>query len=97
MGDKGDSKALVYITVGALAAVGAGYLVWRYGLSEESRQRTLQAVKNASRKATEAVKSVASTAREGMDEATGQARDGAAQLRSVATRKAGEMGQRMRP
>ena len=39
MGDNGGSKTLLYLGIGALAAVGAGYLVWRYALSEDQKQR----------------------------------------------------------
>ena len=93
MADNGDSKALIYVAVGALAAVGAGYLVWKYGMSEESRQRTLRALKEARKTAAEAVKSVAGSAKETMAEVS----DGATQVRATAMRKAGEVGQRLRP
>lgn len=96
MGDSGDSKALVYIAVGALAAVGAGYLVWRYGLSEETKERTVRALQDARRKATAAVRSAAAGAKESMEEAAEQARDGAGHVRAAAARKAGEVGQRLR-
>lgn len=104
MGDNGDSKALVYIAVGALAAVGAGYLVWRYGMTEESRRRTIQALKDASKKAKEAVTSAAAMAKDSMGdikgsmaEMTEQARDGATQVRATAMRKASEASARLRP
>ena len=97
MGDNGDSKALVYIAVGALAAVGAGYLVWKYGMSEQSRQRTVQALKEAGKKASATARSLASTAKDTVADLSEQAMDGAAQARSGAMRKAGEVGARLRP
>jgi hypothetical protein len=96
MGDNGDSKALVYLTVGALAAVGVGYLVWRYGMSDESKERTMQALKGARRKAGQAVKAATAGAKETLADASGQARDGVAQVRATAARKATELGQRLR-
>ncbi|HEX2066880.1 MAG TPA: hypothetical protein VHI93_08725 [Candidatus Thermoplasmatota archaeon] len=92
MGGKDDSKALVYVAVGALAAVGAGYLVWKYGMTEESRQRTVQALREASRKASQTVRSVASSAKDTVAEMS----DGATHVRANAMRKAGELGQRLR-
>ncbi|MEA3143355.1 MAG: hypothetical protein QOG31_679, partial [Thermoplasmata archaeon] len=97
MGDDGNSKALVYIAVGALAAVGAGYLVWKYGMTDESRRRTVTALNEARKKATETMKSVAAGAKDTMAEVSEQARDGATQVRAQAMRKAGEVGQRLRP
>jgi hypothetical protein len=97
MGDNGDSKALVYVAVGALAAVGVGYLVWRYALSDETKERAAAALKDARRKAAATAKSLAGTAKEALDEVGEQARDGANQVRATAARKATEMGQRLRP
>jgi hypothetical protein len=97
MGEDSDSKALVYIAVGALAAVGVGYLVWRYGMTDESRQRTLSALRQARISAMQNVKSMASGAKDAVGDATEHALDGASHARASAMKKAGEMGQRLRP
>jgi hypothetical protein len=104
MGDDGDSKALLYMAVGALAAVGAGYLVWKYGMTEESRRRTIEALREARKGAMAAVASATTMAKESMGdwkgslgEMTESARDGATQVRAKAMKSAGEMGQRLRP
>lgn len=39
-----NSHTGLWITFGALAAVGAGYLVWRYFLSDEQKQSAREAV-----------------------------------------------------
>lgn len=36
---KDDSRAMLYLGIGALAAVGAGVLVWKYVLSDETKER----------------------------------------------------------
>ncbi|HUR25909.1 MAG TPA: hypothetical protein VM327_07855 [Candidatus Thermoplasmatota archaeon] len=36
----------VYIGIGLLVAAGAGYLAWRYALSDEQKQKAVNATKN---------------------------------------------------
>ncbi|HUR60799.1 MAG TPA: hypothetical protein VM286_00335 [Candidatus Thermoplasmatota archaeon] len=104
MGDNGDSKALVYIAIGAVAAVGAGYLVWRYGMTPAQRQKAIQMMREASGKAKEAIAAATASAKDTMGdlrgsmvEMTEQARDGATQVRATAVRKASEASARLRP
>jgi len=40
----------LYVTLGALAAVGAGYLVWRYLLSDEQKEQAKDVVVSSARK-----------------------------------------------
>lgn len=50
MADK-DGHPMLWITLGTLAAVGAGYLVWRYAMSDEQKQVTKQNAVRVAKKA----------------------------------------------
>ncbi len=43
MADKDDSRALLYVGIGAVAAVGAGYLLWRFALDDKQRRQVKDA------------------------------------------------------
>lgn len=45
MGRDDNSHTLLYMGLGALAAVGAGYLAWRYLLSDETKDKARQTAK----------------------------------------------------
>jgi hypothetical protein len=46
-----SGNAPFYIAVGALAAVGVGYLMWRYGLSDETKEKVRLAAQEGVQKA----------------------------------------------
>ncbi|MHB8632974.1 MAG: hypothetical protein ACYDBQ_03265 [Thermoplasmatota archaeon] len=52
--DDDDSHALLYIGLGALAAVGAGYLTWRYLLSDDTKRKAGKMAKRAIAKTNDA-------------------------------------------
>lgn len=45
----------IYIGVGLLAAAAAGYLVWRYALSDATKRKATQAVSDAAQRVTHSV------------------------------------------
>jgi len=100
MGDDGDSKALLYVTIGALAAVGAGYLVWRYVLSDETKDRAKQAVRQAAEHAKQAASDATHRAREGFGQAkaaaASSARTAGARAAEAVERKARGVSERLR-
>lgn len=53
-----NSHAGLYLTLGAVAAVGAGYLVWRYLLSDEQKSQAKNVVVTSTRKIRGAAKDV---------------------------------------
>ena len=67
MGKDDDSNSLLYIGIGALAAVGAGYLAWRYLLADDTKDRARRvartALNGASKAADEAVRTTRVAAR----------------------------------
>ncbi|MEK6984776.1 MAG: hypothetical protein AABX89_00110 [Candidatus Thermoplasmatota archaeon] len=77
MADKDDSRALLYVGIGAVAAVGAGFLLWRYALDEKQRD----SVKGAVHQALERGKTVAS---DGLHKAQKVASAGAEKARHLA-------------
>jgi uncharacterized membrane protein YccC len=100
MGDDGDSKALLYVTIGALAAVGAGYLVWRYALSDEAKDRARQAIRQAADHAREAASEATHRARAGLGQAkatvSSSARSAGARAAEAVERKAHGVSERLR-
>jgi hypothetical protein len=51
MAEDSPSHKGLYITLGALAAVGAGYLAWRYLLSDDQKDAAKSAVHRVTMKA----------------------------------------------
>jgi hypothetical protein len=74
MSGNDGSKTLLYIGIGALAAVGAGYLVWRYGLSEDQKQRARQAMVEAAQATKELTMTALQRGRNEAEEAVQSAR-----------------------
>ncbi|MES2154963.1 MAG: hypothetical protein V4510_07490 [bacterium] len=48
MGEK--SHTGLYVAIGTLAAIGAGYVIWRYVLSDQAKERAKDAVVHSARK-----------------------------------------------
>ena len=42
---------VLWLTLGTLAAVGAGYLIWRYAMSDEQKEETKENAVRVARKA----------------------------------------------
>ncbi len=57
MADKSSHTGL-YLTLGALAAVGAGYLVWRYVLSDKQKDQATEVAVTSARKVRAAAKDI---------------------------------------
>ena len=55
---------MLYIGIGALAAVGAGYLVWKYALNDETKERAKKTMKEAVRMGSELAENAAQEAAE---------------------------------
>ncbi len=81
-----DSKALLYVGIGAVAAVGAGYLLWRFALDDKQRAQVKEATK-------ELVERGRGAAVEGVH----KARDLAAAGSERARHAAGAVASRVRP
>ncbi|HLF17194.1 MAG TPA: hypothetical protein VI796_07180 [Candidatus Thermoplasmatota archaeon] len=64
MADEEGSMAPFYIGLGVIAAIGAGYLVWRFALKDpDQREKTLDAIARAGERAKAAGQQVIERAR----------------------------------
>jgi hypothetical protein len=81
MGDKDDSRALLYIGIGAVAAIGAGYLLWRYALDEKQRGKVKDAVGDVVERGRKAATEGAHRARELASTGAHKAREAADDVR----------------
>ena len=75
MGRDNDSHTLFYVGLGALAAVGAGYLVWRYVLSDETKAQAKAVARRAVTQAGEQANHLAQKGRTMMHSASESASD----------------------
>lgn len=97
MGKDDDSKALLYVGIGAVAAVGAGYLLWRFALDDQQRATVRHAVGDVLERGRKVASDGVHKARDVATEGVHRARDLAAAGAERARHAADAVSSKVRP